>query len=55
MRDDFAVFILSHGRPHNVKTCKTLVKQGYSGKWFLVLDNEDETINEYMDEFGEDI
>lgn len=54
MRDDFAVFILSHGRPHNVKTYKTLVKQGYSGKWFLVLDNEDATINEYMDEFGEE-
>ena len=42
MRDDFAVFILSHGRADNVITAKTLEKQGYTGRWYIIIDNEDE-------------
>jgi len=41
---DFAVFILSHGRPNDVITYKTIIKQGYTGKIFIILDNEDNTI-----------
>lgn len=52
MRDDFAVFILSHGRPNNVKTFDTLKKQGYTGKLFFILDDEDESISEYEERFG---
>lgn len=54
MRDDFAVFILTHGRPDNVKTFDTLKKQGYTGKLFFILDDEDETIPEYEKRFGRD-
>lgn len=54
MRDDFAVFILTHGRPDNIRTYKTLVNQGYTGKMFFILDNEDETICKYIENYGKD-
>ena len=47
----FVVFILSHGRPKNVKTYKTLKKHGYSGDIVIVIDNEDETADEYKAAF----
>lgn len=52
---NFAVFILSHGRPNNVITYNTLRRQGYTGKIYLILDDSDKTINEYKDLFGDDI
>ena len=52
MRDEFAVFILSHGRADNVKTFATLKRQGYTGKIFFILDDEDETAHEYEERFG---
>lgn len=52
MRDDFVAFILTHGRPCNVKTYHTLREQGYTGKIYFILDNEDETIEKYEKEFG---
>ena len=42
MRDDFAVFILSHGRANKVKTLKMLDKIGYTGKTYIIIDDEDE-------------
>lgn len=51
---DFAVFILTHGRPDNVKTYTTLRKCGYSGKIYLIVDNEDSFIKEYQDNFGKE-
>jgi len=52
MLDDFAVFILSHGRPDNVITYRTLLKAGYTGKIFIVIDNEDKTADQYYINFG---
>lgn len=52
MNDNFAVFILSHGRPNNVITLNTLKKCGYTGKWYIVIDNEDSTADEYYKNFG---
>jgi hypothetical protein len=49
---DFAVFILTHGRPDNVITIETLKKCGYTGKLFLVIDNEDKTAENYYSNFG---
>lgn len=49
---DFAVFILTHGRPDNVKTYSTLKKCGYTGKVYFVIDNEDKTIDKYIKNFG---
>lgn len=47
MRDDFAVLILSHGRPDRIYTLKALKKYGYTGKWYIVCDDEDEKLEEY--------
>lgn len=49
---DFAVFILTHGRPNNVKTLKTLQNCGYTGKIYFIVDNEDKTIEQYQKNFG---
>lgn len=54
MRNNFAVFILSHGRPDNVITFKTLKKTGYTGNIFIICDNEDKTIDKYIKNFGKD-
>lgn len=51
---DFAAFILTHGRPDNVKTYKTLKKYGYTGRIYLIVDNEDKTIDKYIQNFGAD-
>ena len=53
--NDFCVFILSHGRPDNVKTVKALEEAGYSGKWYIVIDNEDETADEYYKRYGDKV
>ena len=54
MRDDFAVFILSHGRPDRVFTLNTLLKYNYTGKWYIFIDDEDDTAGQYYKNFGED-
>lgn len=54
-RDDFAVFILSHGRPNNVKTIKTLENSNYKGKYYIIVDNEDKTIEQYKENFGDKV
>lgn len=54
MRNDFAAFILTHGRPDNVKTLDTLRKCGYTGRWYMIIDNEDSRADEYRKTFGED-
>jgi len=52
---DFAVFILTHGRPDNVKTVKTLRKGGYTGPIYFVVDDEDKTIDQYRANFGDKV
>ena len=47
MRNDFAVFILSHGRPDRVLTIKSLRKCGYTGKIYIIVDDEDDSIEKY--------
>lgn len=54
MINDFAVFILTHGRPDNVKTFSTLKKCGYTGRCYFIVDNEDKTIDKYIKNFGSD-
>jgi len=50
----FAVFILTHGRPDNVITLTTLRKGGYTGKIYFIVDNEDNTIDTYISNFGKE-
>lgn len=47
MRNDFCAFILSHGRANNIKTLKALQKGHYTGRWYIVIDNEDDQEDEY--------
>ncbi len=55
MKDNnFAVFILTHGRPDNVKTLKTLAASGYTGPIYFIVDNEDKTIDKYIYNYGAD-
>ena len=51
--NDFAVFILTHGRPDRVITYDTLKRQGYTGKVYIIIDNEDKTAKEYYENFGD--
>lgn len=53
--DDFAVFILTHGRPDRIHTLDTLEKQGYTGDWYLIIDNEDKMADEYYKNYGDKV
>jgi len=55
MPDNFCVFILTHRRPDNVITHKTLERQGYTGKIYIIIDNEDETADQYYEIFGDKV
>lgn len=54
MRDDFAVFILTHGRADNVVTIKALQKGRYTGRWYMVIDDEDSDAEKYRKNYGAD-
>lgn len=50
---DFCTFILSHGRPNNIRTLHPLLNTGnYSGPWYIVIDNEDPTAETYYQLYG---
>lgn len=50
---NFAVFILTHGRPDKQKTLRVLRKRNYTGKVYLVVDNEDITAEEYKAKYDD--
>ena len=50
--NNFACFILTHGRPNNVMTYNSLRKSGYTGRGVFILDDEDDTKSEYEKNFG---
>ena len=54
MRDNFAVFILTHGRANIVSTMKQLEYGHYSGRWYMILDNEDDQKEQYEKNFGKE-
>jgi len=54
MNEQFAIFILTHGRPTNVKNMATLKECGYTGSLYLVVDDEDKTLDKYIANFGKD-
>lgn len=55
MRDDFAFFIVSHGRPHNQATLEQILGAGYTGDWYIVCDNLDSTLPQYKEKYGEHV
>ena len=50
-----AVFILTHGRSENVVTYKTLRSHGYTGKIYLLIDDEDDQEGKYREIYGEEV
>jgi hypothetical protein len=51
----FAAFILTHGRADRVYTYNTLRKHGYTGKIYLLCDNEDKQLKEYQARYGDSV
>lgn len=49
---NFAAFILTHGRPDNVLTDKTLRGCGYTGPIYYIVDDEDKSYSHYKRNFG---
>lgn len=55
MLNDFCAFILTHGRPDNVITYNTLIKHGYTGPIYIIIDNEDKTAPKYYEKYGDKV
>ena len=51
---NFAIFILAHGRPDKCITPARLRRAGYTGNIYIILDNEDDTVDKYKEKFGEE-
>lgn len=49
--NDFTVFIISYQRPDRVYTYRTLRKQGYTGDVYIVVSEDDNTVEEYKKKF----
>ena len=54
-KNNFAVFILTNGRPDNVITRHTLRRKGYTGKIYIIIDDLDKTKDQYIKNFGDEI
>ena len=52
MRDDFAIFIMSYNRPNNIATLRTLNKANYTGKYYIIISDDDPCIDEYQNVYG---
>jgi hypothetical protein len=52
---NIAVFILTNGRPNKVYTYRTLRRQGYTGKIYLIVDDEDSTLDEYKKVYKDEV
>lgn len=52
---DYVVFILSYKRANNVKTYNTLKRQGYKGRIFIIVGDDDPQINDYKRLYGEQV
>lgn len=50
--DNFCALILTHGRPDRVVTHAKLRQKGYTGPIFLVVDDEDTRVDDYILRYG---
>ncbi len=55
MRDDFCMFILTHGRPDRLWTYKLLKRTGYTGRLYIVIDDEDSSRERYLELYGDQV
>lgn len=54
-KDTLTAFILTHGRPNNVKTLQTLKRCGFTGKYYLIVDDEDSKKDDYLSKYGDKV
>lgn len=54
VRNDFAVLILTHGRADEMLTLDTLRSVNYTGRWYMVIDTEDDQREKYYANFGKE-
>lgn len=54
LRDDFCIFILTHGRPDNQKTLRTLGKMRTAYPIYFVCDDGDKTLPAYIERYGQE-
>lgn len=47
-----AIFIISYKRADNVVTLDWLKKNGYNGKWYIVIDDKDPEMDRYLAKYG---
>lgn len=52
--NNYAAFILSYKRPDDQKTLNYIIKAGYTGKWYIVIDDSDPTVEQYITNYGKD-
>lgn len=52
---NFAVFILTHGRPENIDTLKNLKRSGWNGPTYLIIDSHDKKGADYIRIYGENM
>lgn len=55
VRDDFAILVISHGRPDKVRAIRTLERVEYTGKIYIIIDDEDDTADEYYRLYGDKV
>lgn len=53
--NNYIVSILTHRRPDNQKTLRTLRRCGYEGRVIFLVDDEDPTVHEYKSRYGDDV
>jgi hypothetical protein len=51
---DYTILIISNNRPNKIYTEIMLKKYNYTGSYFIVIDNEDKTIDKYLENYGND-
>ena len=53
--DEFCVFILSYGRAEDVRTAKTLLKDGgsFSQDYYIVCSDDDKSLDTYIKNYGD--
>lgn len=55
MKNNFAAFILTHGRPNKVYTYDSLLASGYTGEIYIIIDNEDEKADQYKKRYKDKV
>ena len=55
MKNNTCIFVISNGRPNNIKTIETLHKSGCTIPVYIVIDNEDKHGQQYIDKYKESV